>query len=76
MTELFNHFGYSDEVTAWEKNPNKEEAFKAFFCDTKAVLGDAIDAGGANDIPAPHNEEAEEDAHEAHPDEIPRLGDG
>ena len=49
VTELFNHFGYSDEVTAWEKNPNKEEAFKAFFCDTKAVLGDAIDAGGAND---------------------------
>jgi hypothetical protein len=49
IEELFDHFGYSDEIDLWKNNPRKEEAFTMMFCETKVVLGDAIDAGGAND---------------------------
>ena len=43
----------------------------------KQVVQDRTgDVGGAKDILVPHIEEDEEDAHEAHSDEISRLGDG
>ena len=49
VAELFDHFGWDEEMTAWKSNPKSGEAFKAIFCQTKSVLGDAVDAGGAND---------------------------
>jgi hypothetical protein len=49
IEELFDHFGYANEMALWRENPRKDEAFNMMFCETKVVLGDAIDAGGAND---------------------------
>jgi len=51
IVTLLDHFGFTAEGDDWRAKTEQQqhEAFDMLFCQTKVVLGDAIDAGGAAD---------------------------
>ena len=49
IEELLGHYGFAEEAIEWKNNTRQHEAFDMLFCQTKVILGDAVDAGGAVD---------------------------
>jgi len=46
---MLETFGYVEEIEEWKTNPRNVDIFQILYCETKTILGDGIDAGGAND---------------------------